>query len=67
MSEPPAEDPEKPAITVRLSIRKRMIAQVEGALLAEKIALSDTGIRRRGKDPYNLARTPPDAWARRKR
>jgi hypothetical protein len=50
------------ASTVRLPVRNTVLAQLEAALLAEKLSLSDTQVRRKGIDPYNRAPARKDAW-----
>jgi hypothetical protein len=52
-----------PASTVRLSVRNSVLAQVEAALLADKLLVSESPTRRKGIDPYNQAASRPDAWA----
>lgn len=65
MNEVFAAEPEglDPATTVRLPVRNSVLAQIEAALLAEKLAVSDATVRRKGADPYNQARAKTDAWA----
>ncbi len=49
------------ASTVRLPIRNTVLAQLEAALLAEKLAVSEA--KAKGIDPYNKAVPKPDSWA----
>jgi hypothetical protein len=65
MNEVFAEEPEglDPATTARLPVRNSVLAQIEAALLAEKLAVSDATVRRKGADPYNQAIPRPDSWA----
>jgi hypothetical protein len=63
-SQPPTV---KPDDTVRIDRRKSLLAQIEAALLADKLAVED-GSRATGSDPYNSvspsrkAATPGAAW-----
>jgi hypothetical protein len=50
------------ASTVRLPVRNTVLAQIEAALLAEKLSVSESQTRRKGIDPYNQAAPRPDAW-----
>jgi hypothetical protein len=54
------------ASTVRLPIRKTVLAQIEAALMAEtlSLSLSENQARLRGIDPYNRAGSAQDTWAR---
>lgn len=65
MNEVLAEDPQglDPATTARLPVRNSVLAQIEAALLAEKLAVSEATVRRKGADPYNLAPPKADSWA----
>ena len=51
-----------PASTARLPIRNTVLAQIEAALLAEKLAVTE-GPKAKGIDPYNKAVPKPDTWA----
>ena len=50
------------ASTVRLPIRNTVLAQIEAALLAEKLSVSQAQARLKGIDPYNQAAAKQDAW-----
>jgi hypothetical protein len=54
------------ASTVRLPLRKTVLAQIEAALMAETLSLSlpEDQARLRGIDPYNRAGSAQDTWAR---
>jgi hypothetical protein len=55
-----------PAATARLSVRNTVLAQLEAALLADKLSVSEPQAKRKGSDPYNQATCRPDAWALRR-
>jgi hypothetical protein len=55
-----------PDSTARLPIRNTVLAQLEAALMAEKLSVSETRARRKGIDPYNQATPRPDTWANRR-
>jgi hypothetical protein len=65
MNEHLAEDPDAldPDTTVKLHVRNSVLAQIEAALLAEKLAISEATVRRKGADPYNQATAKADSWA----
>jgi hypothetical protein len=50
------------ASTVRLPIRNTVLAQIEAALLAEKLSVSEAQARLKGIDPYNQAAPRQDTW-----
>jgi hypothetical protein len=49
--------------TVRLPIHKTVRAQIEAALMAEKLSVSEIRARLRGIDPYDRAEPGQDTWA----
>jgi hypothetical protein len=51
-----------PATTARLPVRNTVLAQIEAALLAEKLSVSEAQARIRGIDPYNQAPPRQDTW-----
>ena len=51
------------ASTARLSIRTTVLAQIEAALLAQKLAVTEVHAKAKGIDPYNKAVPKPDTWA----
>lgn len=51
------------ASTVRLPIRSSVLAQIEAALLSEKLSVSLADEKGRGKDPYNQVPPKSDSWA----
>jgi hypothetical protein len=56
--------------TARIDRRNTVLAQIEAALLADKLSileLSDDASRARGSDPYNSGRPARDAWGSRRR
>jgi hypothetical protein len=52
------------ATTVRLPVRNTVLAQIEAALLAETLSISEAQAGLRGIDPYNKAPTRQVTWAR---
>jgi len=62
MSEPHAQFPEPAdsSPTARLTIRKKILAQIEAALLSDKVVLSEAAFGIRGSDPYNQALGRPE-------
>jgi hypothetical protein len=52
-----------PASTARLPVRNTVLAQIEAALLAEKLSVADSQARRKGIDPYNQVVPRKDTWA----
>jgi hypothetical protein len=52
-----------PATTVRLPVRNTVLAQIEAALLAETLSVSEAQTGFRGIDPYNQAPPRKDTWA----
>ena len=65
MSNPSANELDEldTASTVRLPVRNTVLAQIEAALLAEKLAVSESHAKTTGIDPYNKAVPKPDTWA----
>ncbi|MEO8306881.1 MAG: hypothetical protein ABI616_02435 [Pseudomonadota bacterium] len=51
-----------PASTARLPLRNTVLAQIEAALLAEKLSVTEAQVRLKGVDPYNKAPPKKDAW-----
>ena len=51
------------ASTARLPIRDTVLAQIEAALLAEKVAVKESHAKTKGIDPYNKAVPKTDTWA----
>jgi hypothetical protein len=49
--------------TVRLPVRNTVLAQIEAALLADKLSVSFDQARHKGIDPYNRAPPDRDTWA----
>jgi hypothetical protein len=52
------------ATTVRLPLRNTVLAQIEAALLAETLSISEAQAGLRGIDPYNKAPIRQFTWAR---
>jgi hypothetical protein len=50
------------ATTARIDRRQTVLAQIEAALLADKLAVVDFAEESTGTDPYNRGRTKPLAW-----
>jgi len=52
------------AATVRLDRRQTVLAQIEAALLANKLSVQEVREERTGTDPYNSRRAVTGAWGR---
>jgi hypothetical protein len=52
------------AATARIDRRQTVLAQIEAALLANKISVLEIRQERTGTDPYNTSRPVADAWVR---
>jgi hypothetical protein len=50
------------AVTARIDRRQTVLAQIEAALLADKLSVVDFAEESTGTDPYNRGRTRPSAW-----
>lgn len=50
------------AATVRIDRRQRVFAQIEAALLADKLTVAEVRDDSAGTDPYNSGRNPSSAW-----
>lgn len=50
------------AATVRINTRQRVIAQIEAALLSDKLAVAEDTTEAAGSDPYNSGRTGRPVW-----
>jgi hypothetical protein len=55
-----------PASTARLDRRQSVLAQIEAALLADKLSVLEIRQESTGTDPYNSIR-PAGPWARQSR
>jgi hypothetical protein len=55
------------ASTARIDRRQTVLAQIEAALLANKLSVLDVREERTGTDPYNSSRSDPGPWARQSR
>jgi hypothetical protein len=55
------------ASTARIDRRQTVLAQIEAALLANKISVLEISEEGTGTDPYNSGRTRVDAWQKRAR
>ena len=68
MTNPAVKELEQPdtATTVRPPVRSTVLAQLEAALLAETLTLSDPRSRDKGVDPYNQTMPLRDAWGSRR-
>lgn len=56
------------ATTARIDRRQTILAQIEAALLADKLSVLETaGETRNGTDPYNRGRVRNSAWDKAKR
>jgi hypothetical protein len=68
MAQSPQSDPQDVNLedTVRIDRRKTILAQIEAALLADKLSVEPTGSQGTGTDPYDSASNrglaPPGAW-----
>jgi hypothetical protein len=52
------------ASTVRIDRRQTVLAQIEAALLADKISVLEVSEEGTGTDPYNRGRTRTTAWSK---
>jgi hypothetical protein len=50
------------AATARIDRRQTVLAQIEAALLADKLAVLDVVEECTGTDPYNRGRSTPSVW-----
>jgi hypothetical protein len=50
------------AATARIDRRQTVLAQIEAALLADKLSVVDFAEESTGTDPYNRGRSRPSAW-----
>jgi hypothetical protein len=55
------------ATTARIDRRQTVLAQIEAALLANKLSVLEIRQDRTGTDPYNSSRPVADAWVQRGR
>lgn len=67
-----SEDNRKPepidtASTARIDRRQTVLAQIEAALLADKLSLMDISEESTGTDPYNRGRTSASVWDAKRR
>jgi hypothetical protein len=53
--------------TARIDRRQTVLAQIEAALLADKISVLELVDESTGNDPYNRARAGGDVWGKRPR
>jgi hypothetical protein len=53
--------------TARLNRRQSVLAQIEAALLADKLSVLEISEESTGTDPYNSSRPASGAWSRRPR
>jgi hypothetical protein len=56
-----------PSATARLNRRQSVLAQIEAALLADKISVLEISEEATGTDPYNSSRSTSGPWTRRSR
>lgn len=49
--------------TARIDRRHSVLAQIEAALLADKLGVLEVARESTGNDPYNRGRLKPDAWS----
>jgi hypothetical protein len=52
------------ASTARIDRRQTVLAQIEAALLANKLSVLEVRQERTGTDPYNSGRPAADTWVR---
>ena len=50
------------ASTARINRRQTVLAQIEAALLADKLSVLEVSDERTGTDPYNSYRPVPGPW-----
>ena len=55
------------ASTARIDRRQTVLAQIEAALLADKISVLEISEEGTGTDPYNSGRLRADTWQKRAR
>jgi hypothetical protein len=56
------------ASTARIDRRQTVLAQIEAALLADKLSVVELAEESTGTDPYNRGRAKPSVWdSKRKR
>jgi hypothetical protein len=55
------------AATARINRRQTVMAQIEAALLADKLTVLEISEERTGTDPYNSYRPKAGAWSQQKR
>jgi hypothetical protein len=55
------------ASTARIDRRQTVLAQIEAALLADKISVLEISEEGTGTDPYNSGRARVDTWQKRAR
>jgi hypothetical protein len=53
--------------TARLNRRQSVLAQIEAALLADKLSVLEISEESTGTDPYNSSRPASGPWTRRSR
>jgi hypothetical protein len=53
--------------TARIDRRQTVLAQIEAALLANKLSVLELAEEQTGTDPYNRGRARADVWSRRAR
>jgi len=61
---PQLPEPVDSSPTARLTIRKKILAQIEAALLSDNISISEAAVGLRGRDPYNQALGRPENRAK---
>jgi hypothetical protein len=55
-------EPADTASTARIDRRQTVLAQIEAALLADKLSVVDFAEESTGTDPYNRARAKTSVW-----
>lgn len=55
------------ASTARIDRRQTVLAQIEAALLSDKLSVLEVAEEQAGSDPYNRARAIPGVWGKRAR
>jgi hypothetical protein len=53
--------------TARIDRRQTVLAQIEAALLADKLSVMELVEESTGNDPYNRGRVRADVWSKRPR
>ena len=61
---PQFPEPVDESPTARLTIRKKILAQIEAALLADNVSLTEAAVGMRGRDPYNQELGRPETRAK---